>query len=231
MATPAFEDARQQMLRKQLERRGIGDRRVLAAMGRVPRERFVSEETRDQAYADRALPIGCGQTISQPYIVGLMTQALRCSGRETVLEIGTGSGYQTAVLAELAGEVISVERHAGLSKQAGALLAALGYRNVTLAVGDGTLGWPSRSPYDRILVTAAAERCPPALFEQLKEGGILVIPIGGHDYQTLQAIRKVAGSPMSTTLSPCRFVPLVGAQGWAEWHDRDNNIDPADYNP
>ncbi|MFH1264967.1 MAG: protein-L-isoaspartate(D-aspartate) O-methyltransferase [Planctomycetota bacterium] len=214
MTAPRFEDARQQMLHKQLERRGIHDRRVLAALGRVPRERFVSQARLHEAYADRALPIGCGQTISQPYIVGLMTQALECSGQHTVLEIGTGSGYQTAILAELALEVISVERHAGLSEQAGGVLRALGCRNVTLGVGDGTLGWPDRSPYDRITVTAAAVRCPAALFEQLKEGGILVIPIGGHDYQTLQAIRKVAGEPQSVTLSPCRFVPLVGAQGW-----------------
>jgi len=214
MTAPRFEDARQEMLHKQLERRGIRDRRVLAAMGRVPREKFVPQGKLQEAYADRALPIGRGQTISQPYIVGLMTQGLECSGRHTVLEIGTGSGYQTAVLAELALEVISVERHAGLSRQAGDVLRALDYRNVTLAVGDGTLGWPNRSPFDRITVTAAAARCPAALFEQLKEGGILVIPVGGHDYQTLQAIRKVAGEPQSLTLSPCRFVPLVGAQGW-----------------
>jgi len=204
------------MLRRQLQRRGIHDKGVLAAMGRVPRERFVSEETLRQAYADRALPIGCGQTISQPFIVALMTQALECSGKETVLEIGTGSGYQTAVLAELAREVISIERHAELSRQAGRLLTASGYQNVTLVVGDGTLGWPNRSPYDRIIVTAAAARCPAALFEQLDEDGILVIPIGGQDYQTLQAIRKVAGSPQSVSLSPCRFVPLVGVQGWPE---------------
>ena len=216
MTADEFEDARQQMLRKQLQRRGIHDEGVLAAMGRVPRERFVAQRLLHQAYADRALPIGCGQTISQPYIVALMTQALECSGHQTVLEIGTGSGYQTAVLAELAQEVISVERHAELSRHAGALLAELGYENVTLAVGDGTLGWWSRSPYDRIIVTAAAARCPPALFDQLNDGGILVIPIGGHDYQTLQAIRNVAGSPRSVDLSPCRFVPLLGAQGWPE---------------
>jgi protein-L-isoaspartate(D-aspartate) O-methyltransferase len=209
-------NARQQMLHKQLQRRRIHDARVLAAMGRVARERFVTPGMAHQAYADRALPIGCSQTISQPYIVALMTQALKCSGDHTVLEIGTGSGYQTAVLAELASEVISVERHVELSEQAGVLLAELGYRNVTLAVGDGTLGWPQRAGYDRIIVTAAAARCPPALFEQLAEGGILVMPVGGADSQILKAIRKLAGSPQSEDLSPCRFVPLVGAQGWPE---------------
>ncbi len=212
----SFEDARREMLHQQLQRRGIDDEHVLAAMGRVPRDRFVSGRMLHQAYADRAMPIGCGQTISQPYIVALMSQTLECSGRETVLEIGTGSGYQTAILAEMAREVISIERFADLSKQAGALLGELGYRNVTLAVGDGTLGWPSRAPYDRIIVTAAAARSPPALFEQLKENGILVIPVGEYDYQHLQVIRKVDGSPRSTNLSPCRFVPLVGAQGWPE---------------
>ena len=216
MTAPELEDARKQMLRKQLRDRGIHDKGVLDAMARVPRQRFVSPDMLDQAYADRALAISCGQTISQPYIVGLMTQALEFSGQETVLEIGTGSGYQTAVLAELARAVLSIERHAELSRQAGALLTELGYGNVTLAVGDGTLGWPDRAPYDRIIITAAAARCPPALFEQLKDGGILVIPIGGHDYQTLQAIHNVAGSPRTANLSPCRFVPLVGAQGWPE---------------
>ena len=209
-------DARQQMLRKQLRRRRIRDERVLAAMGRVPRERFVAPGMTRQAYADRALPIGCSQTISQPYIVALMTQALKCSGDHTVLEIGTGSGYQTAVLAELVSEVISVERYVALSEQAGTLLAELGYRNVTLAVGDGTLGWPGRAPYDRIIVTAAAARCPAALFEQLAEGGILVIPVGGPESQVLKAIRKLSGSPHTEDLSPCRFVPLVGIQGWPE---------------
>jgi len=212
----SFEDARREMLHQQLQRRGIDDENVLAAMGRIARERFVSGRMLNQAYADRALPIGCGQTISQPYIVALMSQTLACFGHETVLEIGTGSGYQTAILAEIAREVISIERFADLSKQAGALLGELGYRNVTLAVGDGTLGWPSRAPYDRIIVTAAAARSPPALFEQLREKGILVIPVGEYDYQHLQVIRKVDGSPRSTKLSPCRFVPLVGAQGWPE---------------
>ena len=202
------------MLRRQLRRRGIVDRRVLAAMEEVPRERFVPPLIRDEAYADRALPIDCHQTISQPYIVGLMTQALELSGNETVLEIGTGSGYQAAVLAELAAEVISIERHAELSREAGRLLERLGYRNVTLVVGDGSLGHAERAPFDRIIVTAAAAQTPPALFTQLAEGGILVIPLGGRDYQTLRAIRKVAGQAKAENLSACRFVPLVGSQAW-----------------
>jgi len=206
--------AKQEMLRKQLRRRGIHDRRVLAAMAEVPRERFISSELRDEAYADRALSIDCGQTVSQPYIVALMTQALELSGAETVLEVGTGSGYQTAILAELTKEVVTIERFATLSERAWVLLKELGYENVTRMVGDGTLGWPQRAPYDRIVVTAAAAECPPALFDQLAEGGIFVIPLGEKDFQVLQAIRKVAGAAKAVSLSPCRFVPLVGAHGW-----------------
>ncbi len=211
-----LEAAKEEMLRKQLQRRGIHDPAVLAAMARVPRERFLSPESRNEAYADRALAIDCGQTISQPYIVGLMTQALELSGTEKVLEIGTGSGYQTAILAELAREVVSMERHAALSQQAGQVLSELGHANLTLLSGDGTLGCPEHAPFDRIIVTAAAAECPPALFRHLEEGGILVIPLGGRDYQTLQAIRKAGGRPQPTNLSACRFVPLVGACGWPE---------------
>jgi len=210
-----LEAARQDMLRSQLRRRGIVDRRVLAAMGKVPRERFIPDDLLEEAYADRALPIDCCQTISQPYIVGLMTEALELAGEEKVLEIGTGSGYQTAILAELVREVVSIERHDALSHQAGIVLSELGYGNVTLIVGDGTRGCPQRSPFDRIMVTAAAPEYPPALFDQLAEGGILVIPLGGRDYQALQAIHKVAGRPKSRTLSACRFVPLIGTQGWS----------------
>lgn len=216
MSIPELEIAKAQMLDKQLRRRGICDQRVLDAVARVPREQFIDPELRDQAYADRAVAIHCGQTISQPYIVGLMSQAIQCSGQEKVLEIGTGSGYQTAILAELAREVVSVERYAELSLEARTRLDQLGYRNVTLIVGDGTLGWPEQAPYDRIMVTAAAAQCPPALFEQLAEGGILVIPLGGPSCQTLQAIRKSNGRAQVSALTPCRFVPLVGAQGWEE---------------
>lgn len=212
MSTPELEVAKQRMLRDHLERRGIRDQRVLEAMARVPRERFLPEPIRQQAYADRAMAIGCGQTISQPFIVGLMTQALQLSGRETVLEIGTGSGYQTAILAELGRDVVSLERHAELSAKAGDLLNALGYGNVTLQLADGIRGWAERAPYDRIIVTAAAARCPDALFEQLAEGGILVIPLGKADHQVLQEIHKINRTSQSTPLSRCRFVPLVGAQ-------------------
>jgi protein-L-isoaspartate(D-aspartate) O-methyltransferase len=213
MAEADLQAAKERMLRKQLRRRGIHDRRVLAAMAKVPRERFIDAELRNEAYADRALAIGCNQTISQPYIVGLMTQALELSGVETVLEIGTGSGYQTAILAELAREVVSVERHAELSRRAAEVLTDLGYRDVTLVVGDGTLGQPERSPFERIIVTAAAAECPSSLFGQLVEEGILVIPLGGPDHQILQAIRNRGGRTKVQNLSPCRFVPLIGAQG------------------
>lgn len=206
----SFDDARQAMVSDQLQRRGIIAERVLTAMERVPRERFVERGQEDQAYEDRALAIDCDQTISQPFIVGLMTQALELAGDEKVLEIGTGSGYQTAILAELAAQVVSIERHGELSRRAGTLLAELGYQNVRLIVGDGSAGWPNEAPYDRIIVTAAASQTPDALFAQLREGGILVIPIGAHDSQTLQAIRKIGGQQHATTLSGCRFVPLVG---------------------
>jgi protein-L-isoaspartate(D-aspartate) O-methyltransferase len=206
--------AKDDMLRRQLRQRGISDRRVLEAIEAVPRERFVPAEIRHDAYADRALPIDCGQTISQPYIVGLMSEALQLTGSELVLEIGTGSGYQTAILARLAREVVSIERHAALMVQAKALLAELGYANVTLLTGDGTLGCPERAPYDRIIVTAMAAKCPPPLWGQLAEGGTIVIPLGGKEAQTLQLIRKEAGQPVAANLSACRFVPLIGAEGW-----------------
>jgi protein-L-isoaspartate(D-aspartate) O-methyltransferase len=207
---------KREMLRRQLRGRGIVDRRVLGAMEKVPRERFVSPEAVGEAYADRALSIGCGQTISQPFIVALMTQALELDGSETVLEIGTGSGYQTAVLAKMAAEVLSIERLAQLADGARATLHELDYRSVTIRVGDGTLGWPERAPFARIIATAMVAECPPALFEQLAEGGILVIPIGDRESQVLEAIRKVNGRPHSTALSGCRFVPLIGEQGWPE---------------
>ena len=208
--------AREHMLRRHLEGRGIRDRRVLAAMAKVPRERFVDARFHDSAYADQALGIACGQTISQPYMVGLMSQALELTGRERVLEVGTGSGYQAAVLAELARQVVSIERHQPLSRKAGEVLSDLGYTNVTLVVGDGTLGWPPAAPYDRVLVTAAAARVPPALLDQLVAGGTLVIPLGERDQQVLQAVRKLSGGPAAESLCACRFVPLVGEEGWTE---------------
>jgi protein-L-isoaspartate(D-aspartate) O-methyltransferase len=214
MSDPSFDLARELMLRKQLRRRGIHDRRVLDAMARVPRERFVAGPARPLAYADRALAIPCGQTISQPYIVALMTQALELSGKESVLEIGTGSGYQTAILAELSQQVVTLERHAELWRSAQSLLDELGYRNVTCICGDGSLGWPPAAPYDRIIVTAAAASCPPPLLAQLADPGVLLIPLGPGDNQELQAIRREGGKQTVTHLSYCRFVPLIeGASG------------------
>ena len=205
-------EARRKMVVEQLQGRDIRNARVLAAMGKVPRERFVTEGELSDAYADRALVLNCGQTISQPYIVALMSEALELTGTESVLEIGTGSGYQTAVLCELARWVTSVERHPQLSFQAEAVLNSLGYQNFSLHLGDGTYGWSEDAPYDRIIVTAAAQRLPATLFEQLAEGGILVIPLGTSEAQSLQAIRKVAGKPQQRELSGCRFVPLVGPE-------------------
>ena len=208
------------MVDEQLRARGIHDRRVLAAMGRIPRERFVPRESAEQAYADRALPIDCDQTISQPYIVGLMSQALELTGGEHVLEIGAGSGYQTAILAELAASVLSIERHAALARQAQDVLKQLGYRNVTLVVGDGTRGWPEWAPYQRIIVAAATAAVPPALAEQLAEGGLVVIPLGDPKSQTLYQVRKRDGKLHYTPLSACRFVPLVAE---AESRDREQD--------
>jgi protein-L-isoaspartate(D-aspartate) O-methyltransferase len=204
--------ARHKMVRDQLQRRGIHDRRVLDAMNQVPRQAFVLPGLATEAYADRALPIDCGQTISQPYIVALMTQALELLGGERVLEIGTGSGYQTALLSHLAGHVVSVERHAPLVEKAREALAGLGCENVTLIVGDGSLGWPAEAPYDRILVAAAARSCPPALVDQLADGGRLVIPLGDTESQVLQTFTRRGGQTIWQDLVPCRFVPLVAAQ-------------------
>ena len=215
MSDAALEHDKQIMLRKHLQGRGILDARVLDAMARVPRERFLDESARGDAYADRALAIDCGQTISQPYIVALMTQALALRGTERVLEIGTGSGYQTAVLAELAADVVSIERHEALCtrpKRRG----ELGYARVKLIVGDGSLGWPPKAPYDRILVTAAAATPPQHLIHQLAPDGILVIPLGNREQQMLQAIRKVGDKTFAESLSGCRFVPLVGVEGWPD---------------
>jgi len=212
----SVDQARRRMLRDQLHQRGITSPHVLTAMAKVPRHRFAPGLSPEDAYADRAWPIECGQTISQPYIVGLMTQALRLSGVERVLEVGTGSGYQAAVLAELAAEVITIERHAELAARAGRILAQLGYANVRTMVGDGSLGAPEEAPFDRIVVTAAGREPPPALWEQLAEGGILVMPLGDTDSQVLQALHKEEGTARREVLSGCRFVPLVGAQGWPE---------------
>ena len=205
---------RQRMFVEQMRLRGIKNERVLAALGRVPRERFVLKKNEIEAYDDCALPIDCGQTISQPFMVAIMTEAMELSGRDKVLEIGTGSGYQTAVLAELAQRVVSVERHRFLSDKAAKVLDGLHYDNVALLVGDGSLGCPCEAPFDRIMVTAASKDCPPALFEQLAEGGIIVVPVGGRYSQTLEAVHKIDGLPKRVPILECRFVPLIGKQGW-----------------
>ena len=204
-----FAQARRQMIAEQLKARGIKSSRVLAAMDRVPRELFISEEVRQYAYSDQALAIDCGQTISQPYIVALMTESLELTGSEHVLEIGTGSGYQTAILAELAGDVVTIERHESLLKIAQTRLNQLCYQNVRFINGDGHVGCPDESPFDRIIITAAALKCPPALLTQLRDNGILVGPFGPTDAQTLQTIRKAAGKETTSTLTACRFVPLI----------------------
>jgi protein-L-isoaspartate(D-aspartate) O-methyltransferase len=207
-----FAADRAAMIKHQLRARGIRDERVLDAMGRVPREAFLPEGIVHEAYQDSALPIDCGQTISQPVIVAMMTEALMLTGSEKILEIGTGSGYQTAILAELAAEVYSIERHADLARHAQSRLAELGYQNVRVRTGDGSLGWPEEAPFDRIIVTAAAEECPPALWQQLVEGGILVGPFGPSAEQALYEMHKIGGQPQSRVLTGCRFVPLVSNQ-------------------
>ena len=205
---------RRSMVESQLRARGIRDERVLAAMLRVPRHEFVSPEYRDQAYEDHPIPIGEGQTLSQPYIVAIMLEASALNASDTVLEIGTGSGYQTALLAELTKQVYSVERHASLARTGQATLARLGYTNVEIVLGDGTRGLPERAPFDAIVVSAAAPQIPPSLFEQLREGGRIVIPVGPAHAQALQLVRKHEGQPVVTAMEGCRFVPLIGSEGY-----------------
>ena len=203
-------DPRQALLIDGLRRAGIADERVLAAMAAVPREVFVEETFGDQAYADQALPIACGQTISQPYIVAMMTEQLRVSDRHTVLEIGTGSGYQTAILSKLCRRVCSIERYRTLSRQAAERFKMLSLGNITQMVGDGSKGWPQLAPFERIMVTAAAKEAPPALIEQLADGGIMVIPIEERPgKQDLFRIVKTKTGCDREHLLPVRFVPLV----------------------
>ncbi|OHB80039.1 MAG: protein-L-isoaspartate O-methyltransferase [Planctomycetes bacterium RBG_16_64_10] len=205
---------RYRMVVEQLQARGIRSERVLAALGQIARERFVPAASRHHAYADRALPIGFNQTISQPFIVALMTEALDLTGVEHILEVGTGSGYQAAILAELGRDVVTIERHAGLAHTASQLLSSLGYRNIQFVCGDGTRGWTAAAPFDRILVTAGAATCPHSLWGQLADGGILVMPIGARDAQVLQCTIKRGGQRDVSNLSGCRFVPLIGVEGW-----------------
>ena len=202
------------MVERQLRRRGITYERVLAAMGGVPRELFVPENLRAYAYEDGALPIGHGQTISQPFIVGTICTLLELSGDERVLDVGTGSGYQAAVLAELAAEVVTIERVPELAERAGRALSEAGYENVVVLVGDGSLGAPERAPFDAIAVAAAAPAVPPALYEQLTPGGRLVLPRGSRWGQELVLVVKTEDGPVERASVPCRFVPLVGVEGF-----------------
>lgn len=202
------------MVDEQLIPRGIGNAKVLDAFKKVPRHKFVPEKFREGAYADHPLPIGNGQTISQPYMVALMTETLALTGKEKVLEIGAGSGYQTAILAELAKEVCSVERIEALTQLARENLAAAGYEDIKIKIGDGTLGWQEEGPFDAIIVTAGAPNIPGKLVDQLKPDGRMVIPVGGTFSQMLTLVRKKRGRVSKTDISGCMFVPLIGEEGW-----------------
>ena len=213
-APQTLEEQRARMVEEQLRSRGIRDPRVLAAMGKVPREEFIATEDIRDAYGDHPLPIGAGQTVSQPYIVAAMVEALELQPADRVLEVGTGTGYQAAILAELAAEVWTIERHEELASKAREILARLGYTNVHVVHGDGSLGLAEQAPFDKILVAAAAPRIPESLVAQLNEGGRLVVPVGNRYEQQVDIVRKEGGEIFVTTHDLCRFVPLVGAEGW-----------------
>jgi len=208
--------ARKNMVARQLIARGITDKRVLAAMEEVPRHLFVDEALRHEAYDDNPLPIGEGQTISQPYMVAIMTELLELQGGERLLEIGTGSGYQAAVLSRLCKRVYTVERLEALSRKAQEAMELCGYDNVTFLVGDGTEGWPSEGPYDGIIVTAGAPRVPEQLVNQLQLWGRLVIPVGDRFSQTLRRVTRKQGYTSSESHTGCRFVDLIGRFGWSD---------------
>ncbi len=212
----SFDDLRNEMVDAQLIQRGIQDKRVLSAFRKVPRHRFVPDNLWGLAYDDHPLPIGYGQTISQPYMVALMTELLKLKGNEKVLEIGTGSGYQTAILAGLSAQVYSIDRVDELAKSAEKLVTDLGYTNIKVKSGDGTLGWQEYSPYDGIIVTAGAPSVPVPLLEQLSDGGRLIIPVGSGFSQMLKSITKKDGRTEETDECPCVFVPLIGKYGWSQ---------------
>src|ERR1700730_4900265 len=209
-----FAVARRAMVEDQIRKRGIASPRVLEVIAPVPRHEFVPLKFRTDAYADKPLPIGEGQTISQPFMVGAMTEALELTGAERVLEIGTGSGYQAAVLSLLARQVISIENHTSLALAAQERLVRLGYANVHVHNGDGSLGFADSAPYDAILITAAAPEIPPLLASQLRDGGRLVIPVGSQENQELLQARKQGGVLHTRILFDCKFVPLLGRYGW-----------------
>ena len=207
---------RRKMVEEQLSDRGIKDLRVLEGMSRVPRHLFTLDSLQHRAYGDTPLPIGENQTISQPYIVAAMTEALKLKGHERVLEIGTGSGYQTAVVAELAAQVFTIERINALSRKAQQILEGLSYANIVFKMFDGTYGWPDQAPFDAIMVTAAAQEIPEALIKQLGDGGTLVAPAGGADKQKLIVLTKKGDRVSKREIGDCKFVPLVGKYGWPE---------------
>ncbi|HTU35860.1 MAG TPA: protein-L-isoaspartate(D-aspartate) O-methyltransferase [Candidatus Acidoferrum sp.] len=211
-----FEDARREMVARQIAERGIRDERVLEAMRSIPRHLFVPGEYVNASYRDEPLPIGERQSISQPFMVAAMAEALLLKGSERVLEIGGGSGYQAAVLSLLVNEVIAIEAHPALAASAGERLARLGYTNAHVEQADGSMGWAQNAPYDAILVTAAAPAVPPPLVGQLAEGGRLVLPVGGGENQELIRITKSDGRTSQESLYACRFVPLVGRYGWQD---------------
>ena len=211
-----FVVARRRMVEEQLIGRKIRDPRVLEAMGNLPRHEFVPDALVDQAYGDYPVGIGQGQTISQPYIVALMTELMDLKGSERVLEIGTGCGYQTALLARLAGQIFTIERIKELGFKARASLKQLGLKNIVMRIGDGSHGWPEKAPFDRILVAAGSPEIPMPLFQQLAEGGKLVVPVGPEDKQELLLISKTDGQMKTQNLGPCRFVRLVGSFGWGK---------------
>jgi protein-L-isoaspartate(D-aspartate) O-methyltransferase len=213
-ANLSFEEARREMVAGQIRARGIDSHRVLEAMQAVPRHLFIAAEQVPFAYTDEPLPIGGGQTISQPFMVAAMTDALSLEPEDRVLEIGAGSGYQSAVLSLLAREVIAVETQPSLAASARERLARLGYNNVRVEIGDGSLGWPAAAPYNAIIVTAAAPAVPPPLTEQLADGGRLVIPVGPAEHQNLLRVTKREDGMKQASLYACRFVPLLGRYGW-----------------
>ena len=214
-----FKRLRDMMVDTQLIPRGIKDERVLSAMRKVPRHLFVDDYMQHNAYADMALPIGDEQTISQPYMVAIMTELLELKGNEKVLEIGTGSGYQAAILGELSREVFTIERKALLAKKPEETFQALGYINIYAITGDGTLGLPEESPFDRILITAGSPKIPEPLIEQLADGGIIIAPVGIRFSQQLLIVRKSKEGVSEQTHVPCVFVPLIGKHGWPEDED------------
>jgi protein-L-isoaspartate(D-aspartate) O-methyltransferase len=214
VAAEELAERRARMVEEQLRGRGIRGERVLAAMGKVLRERFVALEYAREAYADGPLPIGEGQTVSQPYMVAAMVEALEVQPSDRVLEVGTGTGYEAAVLAELAAEVWTIERHGLLAEKASQVLLKLGYKNVHVVCDDGSLGLPEQAQFDKIVVAAGAPQAPPSLIAQLAEGGTMVVPVGNRVQQQLQVARKIGGHMVTSRQVLCCFVPLVGAEGW-----------------